>query len=127
MILRRHWLRSSLLFIVLAIAAYQVANISQTRDRLRNILLHSEAYKAALSFVGNASIVQQQLGEPEHIALSSSVGSFWLSGTEAEMALLVDGRRRSGTVFLRLQKRNGAWSVSKGKLRLDSNHFLPIR
>jgi hypothetical protein len=90
------------------------------------MMLRSEAYKAALNFVANATVVQEQLGDPQRVALSSSVGSFWLSGTTAEVALVDDGRKRSAAVFLRLQKTDGTWSVSKGKLRLDSDHFLMI-
>jgi len=103
------------LFVVIIVAPYKFR---------RYKMLHSKAYEAAIYFVDNDSGIRQALGDPQRMMLSST-GDF--SDSLAEIAILVDGRKRSGKVFLQLQRKGENWSVSHAKLNFDSDHFLAIR
>lgn len=101
-----------------------VAVIGASRAFRRYAMIHSKAYETAIYFIDNDSTVRQELGDPQRMTLSSP-GQ--LGDAFAEVAILVDGRKRSGTVFLRLQNKDGTWSVSHAKLTSDSGHFLALR
>ena len=88
------------------------------------ILSHSEAYKLGVARLEASTEVANLLGKP--ITSGIPAGKINVSGASGEAALnfSVSAPKGTGTVYLTATKRDGAWSLTSLKLKMDGQDGL---